>query len=93
VTCACGFEFDPLPNKPGLLNQCDECGQSEERERGVDLLVAGTGNNVNGWEAIPKSKNLRMEDVADFDYRGYSRTRGASTLRTLINGTYGDNGR
>jgi hypothetical protein len=62
----CGDEFSK-PG-PGLITQCIVCGENEELDRGVELLVAGVGSNVTGWHPIKSSIMKSM--FADMAGRG-----------------------
>ena len=71
MQCSCGADFEPYDGKPGLVTQCRECGLEEERNRGIDRLIASQGDNINGWSLMPASKFFTVKDVASRDYGDY----------------------
>jgi len=63
ICAVCGEEFTPDPGKPGLINQCWECGREEEESRMVDPLVASQADRLYEWVPMRRSKYFRTIDV------------------------------
>jgi hypothetical protein len=62
--CTCGDEFQPKPDKPGLRDQCPECGRAEELDRAVAPLIAGQGSHVSGFTPVADHTPARCEALA-----------------------------
>jgi hypothetical protein len=93
VLCKCGEQYEPDPNKPGLITQCWACGAEEEHLRNVDLLVASQTDNKGEWVPMLSSKVMTTAEVAGDRYCAYAAMHRTGTVQHLLRCTYRDNGR
>ena len=83
---SCGEEFIPEKKKPGLINQCRNCGIEEEQNRGVEHYRASQAEKMYDWSLMKVKDYFRVPDVTDVLYRGeYTKTFN-DKIRQMLHG-------
>lgn len=58
VQCDCGVHFDPRAKKFGLVNQCNTCGQREEKRRKVKRYLGRKAGDSKHAVVVVYRENL-----------------------------------